>query len=96
MPPEAGRMYTAKDFDRALIAPEDVFESPMGVVRTESMTPSQKLKILKHWEANARDIQVATEENMTGPGRSRLGEVRQAINRLCEMEAIDESSSQSW
>jgi hypothetical protein len=91
--PEAGRMYTAKDYDRALIAPEDVFESPMGVVSTESMTPEQKLKILKHWEANARDIQVATEENMTGPGRSRLGEVRRAVNRLCETEAIDESSS---
>lgn len=86
-------MYTAKDYDRALIAPEDVFESPMGVVDTESMTPAQKLKILKHWEANARDIQVATEENMNGPGRSRLGEVRQAINKLCEAEDLDENRS---
>lgn len=91
--PEAGRMYTAKDYDRALIAPEDVFESPMEVVSTESLTAEQKLRVLKHWEANARDLQVATEESMTGPGRSRLGEVRRAINELCETEAIDESSS---
>ena len=91
--PEAGRMYTAKEYDRALIAPEDVFESPMAVVSTESMTPEQKLKILKHWEANARDLQVATEENMTGPGASRLGAVRRAIDRLVEMESLDEKSA---
>ena len=64
----------------------------MEVVGTESMTPEQKLTILKHWEANARDRQVATEENMTGPGRSHLGEVRRAIVALCESEALDEKS----
>ena len=85
-------MFTAKDYDRALIAPEDVFESPLEVVSTESLTPEQKLTVLKHWEANARDIQVATEESMTGPGRSRLGEVRRAIGALCEAEALDENA----
>ena len=86
-------MYTAKDYDRALLAPEDVFESPMEVVSTESLTPEQKLRVLKHWEANAHDLQVATEESMTGPGRSRLGEVRRAIDRLCETEVLDEKSA---
>ena len=85
-------MYTAKDYDRALIAPEQVFNSPMDIVTTESMTPEQKLKILKHWEANALDLQVATEESMTGPGNSRLGEIRKAINMLCEIEELDERS----
>lgn len=85
-------MYTAKDYDRALIAPEQVFKSPMDIVTTESMTPAQKLKILKHWEANALDLQVATEESMTGPGNSRLGEIRKAINMLCEIEELDERS----
>ena len=85
-------MYTAKDYDRALIAPEQVFKSPMDIVTTESMTPEQKLKILKHWEANALDLQVATEESMTGPGNSRLGEIRKAINMLCEIEELDERS----
>jgi hypothetical protein len=83
-------MYTAKDYDRALIAPEQVFTSPMAIVTTESMTPEQKLKILKHWEANARDLEVATEESMTGAGRSQLGEVRKAIDMLCEIEDVDE------
>ncbi len=83
-------MYTAKDYDRALIAPEQVFPTPMDVVVTESMTAEQKLKVLKHWEANARDLQVASEENMTGPQPSRLGEVRSAIIKLCEQEKIEE------
>jgi hypothetical protein len=85
-------MYTAKDYDKALIAPEEVFSAPMDVVATEALTPEQKLRVLKHWEANARDLQVATEEAMTGPGNSRLGEVRAAINKLCEMEKLDENS----
>ena len=86
-------MYTAKDYDRALLAPDEVFQSPMDVVATQSMTSEQKLKVLQHWEANARDLQVATEESMTGPGAPRLGEIRRAINTLCETEEIDESSS---
>ena len=86
-------VYTAKDYDRALLAPEEVFKSPMDVVTTESMTSEQKLKVLQHWEANARDLQVATEESMTGPGRSHLGEVRLAINKLCEAAGIDESNA---
>ena len=85
-------MYTAKDYDKALIAPEEVFSAPMEVVATEALTPKQKLRVLKHWEANARDLQVATEEAMTGPGNSRLGEVRAAIIKLCEAEKLDESS----
>lgn len=85
-------MYTAKDYDRALIAPEQVFATPMDVVITESMTAEQKLRVLKHWEANARDLQVATEESMTGPQNSRLGEVKSAIIKLCEIEKLEERS----
>ena len=85
-------MYSAKDYDRALIAPEEVFKLPMDIVTTESLTPEQKLTILKHWEANAHDLEVATEESMTGPKRSLLGEVRKAIDMLCENENLDEDS----
>lgn len=85
-------MYTAKDYDRALIAPEQVFTSPMDIVSTESMTAEQKLKVLEHWEANARDLQVAIEESMTGPGVSRLAEVKKAIIKLRELENLNEPS----
>jgi len=36
-------MYTAKDYDRALLTPSSVFEHPMDIVATDSMTPAQKL-----------------------------------------------------
>ena len=85
-------IYTAKDYDRALIAPEQVFESPMDIVNTDSMTPEQKLTVLKHWEANAHDLQVANDESMTGPGNTRLDEVRRAIDELTQAEDIDERS----
>ncbi|MGH6821036.1 MAG: hypothetical protein ACREDU_09275, partial [Methylocella sp.] len=75
------------------IAPDQVFDSPMDVVTTASMTPEQKMKVLKHWEANAYDLQVATEENMTGAAeQSRLAEVKKAIIKLREIENIDEKS----
>lgn len=85
-------MYSAKDYDRALLAPDEIFDLPMDVVTTDSLTAKQKMEILKHWEADARDLQVATEENMSGPGRPRLTEVREAILRLCETEDISETN----
>ena len=85
-------MYAAKDYDRALIAPEQVFESPMDFVNADSMTLERKLTVLKHWEANARDLQAANDESMTGPGNSRLDEVRKAIDKLTQAEDLDEHS----
>ena len=54
------------------------------------MTTEQKLKVLKRWEADAHDLEVASDENMTGGESSRYGEVRRAIHELCEREGIDE------
>ena len=87
-------MFTAKDYDQALLTPQKIFNLPMEVVETESMTPKQKLKVLKRWEADAHDLEVATDENMSGGERSRLGEVRRAIHELCERESIDENCTE--
>ena len=86
-------MYTAKDYDKALLAPAQVFELPMEVVNTESLTVKQKLKVLKRWEADAHDLQVASDESMTGGEHSRFDEVRKAIHALCDREDIDENGS---
>jgi hypothetical protein len=63
------------------------------VVETESLTTKQKLKVLKRWEADAHDLDVATDENMSGGERSRFGEVRRAIHELCERENINENNT---
>jgi len=85
-------MYTAKDFDRALLSPSSVFDRPMDVVATDSMTADQKLHVLKRWEAEARDLDMATSENMSGGEPSRLPDVRHAIDLLCGLDGVDEAS----
>ena len=88
-------MFTAKDYDQALLTPQKIFELPMEVVETESLTTEQKLKVLKRWEADATDLEVASNENMTGGESSRLGEVRKAIHDLCEREGINEKDCEN-
>jgi hypothetical protein len=83
-------MYTAKDYDRALLSPSSVFDEPIDVVATDSMTAKQKLEILKRWEVDARALDEATGENMSGGEVSQLTEVRAAIDLLCSADAVDE------
>jgi len=83
-------MYTAKDYDRALLSPSSVFDEPIDVVATDSMTAKQKLEILKRWEVDARALDEATGENMSGGEVSPLTEVRAAIDLLCSADAVDE------
>lgn len=84
-------MYSAKDFDQALLTPESVFSNPMVVVETTSLTPEQKMTVLKRWEANATGMEVASSESMTGGERSKLDEVGEAIAELMNREPVDES-----
>jgi hypothetical protein len=86
-------MYTAKDYDRALLSPSSVFERPMDVVVTDSMTPQQKLEVLKRWELDAHALEIATAESMAGGEPSRLSEVRSAIDVLCAREAVEEKAA---
>ena len=83
-------MYTAKDYDRALLCPASIFAGPMDVVVTDSLTAAQKLEVLKRWEGEAHDLDVATAENMGGGEPSRLGDVRVAIDMLCASEKLAE------
>jgi hypothetical protein len=85
-------MYSAKDYDQALLTPESVFTDPMDVVETDSLTPEQKMTVLKRWEANARDLEVASSESMTGGERSRLADVGAAIVELMKTETVDENT----
>jgi len=81
-------MYTAKDYDRALLLPSSVFEQPMDVVATDSMTAGQKLEVLQRWEVDARALDEATGENMSGGEASKLADVRAAIDLLSSTDAV--------
>lgn len=50
--------------EQALLDPTSVYQLPMDVVRDNSLTREQKIQILHRWEYDARELQVAEEENM--------------------------------
>ena len=55
------------DVNKALIDARAVFKLPNDVVASKDLTREQKIEILRRWEYDAREIQVADEEGMTAP-----------------------------
>ena len=55
------------DVKHALLNPSAVFERPEDVVGDKELTREQKIEILRRWEYDARELQVADEESMTAP-----------------------------
>lgn len=51
-------------YEQALLDPLSVYEFPMEVVEDAELTREQKIQILHRWEYDARELQVAEEENM--------------------------------
>lgn len=68
--------------ERTLSDPSAVFDSPRDVVRAAHLSDSDKLRILERWEADAKLLLTATEENMgddDGEDGLLLQRVRDAI-----------------
>jgi hypothetical protein len=53
---------TDDELAKALIDPANVFSDPMAVVNEDSLPDERKREILKRWEYDAREMQVAEEE----------------------------------
>ncbi len=83
-------MYTAKDYDQALLNPAAVFKAPKDILHTDALTTDQKLEVLKRWETDALLMSVATEENMGGGEPSRIEDVRHAIDMITRLEDVKE------
>jgi hypothetical protein len=73
--------------ERALVDPQSVFARPADVVEADGPSADEKLKILRQWEADAREMLVATEENMGGGEDPLLDEVVEAIARIGPVSA---------
>ena len=86
-------MFTAKDYDKALLNPAAIFKQPKDILDTDSMTVPQKLEVLKRWETDALLLSVATEENMGGGEPSRIEDVRHAIDMLTRLEDVKEPTN---
>lgn len=58
--------------------PTRFYRRPIEVLRDRRLNRGEKLAILEAWELEARELAVASEENMTGGEPSLLEEVVQA------------------
>jgi len=73
-------------YKKALLDPTSVYAFPMEVVNDHSLKREQKIEILHSWEEDARELQVAEEENMpdlsTEERTSMLSRVLDALHAL--------------
>ena len=50
------------DVTKAMLDPTMVFKEPKDVVASNELTRNQKIEILRRWEYDARQLEVAEEE----------------------------------
>jgi hypothetical protein len=70
------------DLDAVVLDSADYFDSPMDVIRDSRFTHDEKRRILESWALDAQLLSQAEAENMPGPKRSRLSEVKLALLEL--------------
>jgi hypothetical protein len=68
--------------EKAKLSPSRMFKSPMNVVQTNDIGPSEKLAILQAWEADEQALLRAEGEGMGGGEHAHLHKVQTALNRL--------------
>jgi hypothetical protein len=70
------------DIEQALLDPTSVFRSPEDVLRAKDLTREQKIEILRRWEYDARELEVAADESMTGSNSDLLDRVLNSLGEL--------------
>jgi hypothetical protein len=70
--------------DKATLNPTSRFKRPMDVVDATGISASEKLAILKAWEADERALQRAEDEGMGGGEHAHLHRVQEALAHLQE------------
>ncbi|MFE8071428.1 hypothetical protein QQM79_10230 [Marinobacteraceae bacterium S3BR75-40.1] len=82
------------DKDKALNDPASVFAEPQDVCRETHLSQEEKIRILRQWEYDAREMQVADEENMAGGDSDQLDQVLAALHELGQTAQVDTPSKQ--
>ena len=78
------------DVNKAMLDPTMVFEDPMDVVANDELTRDQKIEILRRWEYDARQLEVAEEEAGMAVRRPEMFDrVLQALHTLGVERDID-------
>jgi hypothetical protein len=79
--------------EAALRDPASVFAAPEDVVSHPALTRQQKIEILRLWEYDAAEAEVATEEGMPGGNNELLRRIVLALEGLAGDGAIGETGS---
>lgn len=70
------------DYDKALLNPAAVFETPEAVLQQAGLSKEQKIEILRRWEYDASEDSVAEEEGMQAERPLMLRRVMLALEQL--------------
>ncbi len=71
------------DVKTAMLDPTMVFEDPMDIVANDELTRDQKIEILRRWEYDARQLEIAEEEAGMAVRRPEMFDrVLQALHTL--------------
>ena len=82
IPAQSLELPAADDVARALLDPTAVFDEPEQVLRRENLTREQKILILRRWEYDARELEMASDEGMRGETPDILDRVLNALRAL--------------
>ena len=71
-------------FKKAFVDPASAFKTPAEIVAYGALSREQKIEILRRWEYDVRELQVADEEGMTTakPQAVTLDMIRAALRAL--------------
>jgi hypothetical protein len=72
---------------KAIVSPISSFEHPSEVVAADDLTFQEKTDVLKQWENDAKSLQRATDEGMSGGSPPRLGDVNAAQTMLSNLKS---------
>lgn len=81
------------DLARARLDPASAFDSPQAVLAHPDLSREQRIEILRRWEYDARELQVAEAENMGGGEAAHLDEILRALHSL-DAEAEERAPTQ--
>ena len=65
-----------------LADPASAYAKPSDVLKDQQLTDKEKIDVLERWEYDARELQVATEENMPGQDEDVLEDILKAKSQL--------------
>ncbi len=82
IPEGAPKRFSPSEIEKAMEAPASVFATPEEVLEHPGLTPAQKIEILRRWQYDAVELDVAVEEGMPGDDDPLLRRIMLALGAL--------------